>query len=431
MANNQVDEVMDNLLARGNTHRDVLEDHYNKSTMEHVGIMESASDFVVVITDTNGNVIVNSNPVEPEIKQVIQSAVQQPISSDGEIIEEKWKTKKYIASDSLIKVDGEIKGHVLMFAETNKVKNMLLQLGNQFKIIGILTIILTIITILILSKFITSPLIKIKEATEQIYKGNKQIKLNLKRNDELGSLAKTITRISHDLDQLKTERSEFLTNISHELRTPLTYIKGYADIINRPNIKIEDTKNYSSIIKDEAEQLSILIKNLFDLAKVDQNKFAINQEWTPLCEVIQSVINRLRPAFNDKNLTIEEHCPKSLVAFIDPPRIQQVLINILDNAKKHSFEGGKITLNVSDTSNEIEILITDEGEGIPEEEIPYLFNRLYRIDKSRSRLSGGSGIGLTIAKEIVESHGGSIKIVSELGKGTSVKVNLPRGEKYV
>ncbi|TFB25015.1 HAMP domain-containing histidine kinase [Filobacillus milosensis] len=428
LANNQVDEVMDNLLARGNTHRDVLEDNYSRSTMDHVRIMEAASDFVVVITDTQGQVLVKSNPIEYEIEQVIQRVIQAPIDSKGEIVEKRWKDKKYIASDSLIVIDNEIKGHVLMFAKTNKVKNMLDQLSYQFKIIGLLTLILTIITIFILSKLITAPLKRIKEASEQIYNENKQIDLNTKRKDELGVLARTITRISKDLDQLKAERTEFLSNISHELRTPLTYIKGYADVLNRPDLSGKDTRKYSLIIKEEAEQLSLLVKNLFDLAKVDQNKFDINKEWVSLCEIIQSVTERMRPAFNEKQLTIDTKCPADLIALVDPSRLQQVLINVLDNAKKHSYENSVITLKVKEDLQHINIIVDDEGEGIPKEEIPYLFNRLYRVEKSRSRLSGGSGIGLTIAKEIVESHGGVIHIDSEIGVGTTVTIALKKGE---
>lgn len=428
LANNQVEEVMDNLLARGNTHRDVLEDHYTPATMEHVGIMESASDFVVVITDTEGQVLVNSNPIEDEISQVIQQAIEQPIDSDGAIIEDEWKDKKYIASDSLIMLDNNIEGHVLMFAETGKVKGMLHQLGRQFQIIGLITLILTVITIYILSKLITAPLIRMKEATEQIYSENKKLDLNTKRKDELGVLAKTITRISKDLDQLKTERSEFLSNISHELRTPLTYIKGYADIINRPNLSDEEKKKFSYIIKEEAEQLLILIKNLFDLAKLDQNKFDINKEWTLVDHLIHSVIERIKPVLDDKEIKIVSSCPNELYAYIDSSRIQQVLINLLDNAKKHTASNKRICLNVSHSETNIKIQVTDEGEGIPKEELPYLFNRLYRVEKSRSRTSGGSGIGLTISKEIIESHGGSIQIESELSVGTSVIIHLPKGE---
>ncbi|MET3682719.1 signal transduction histidine kinase [Alkalibacillus flavidus] len=428
LANQQVDEVMSNLLARGNTHRDVLEDHYDQSTIEHVATMESSSQFIVVITDNNGEVIARSNDLNEELEGLIQQSMNLSVRQEGEMIEDDWRHENYIASSSPINVADNTEGYVMMFAETSNVKQVLSELANQFKWASILTLILTIVTILILSKFMTTPLIRIKEATEQINKGEKQIHLNTSRQDELGSLARSITDMSNELDQLKSERSEFLSNISHELRTPLTYIKGYADIINRPNTSFDDRKKYSLIIKEESEQLSILIKNLFDLAKVDQNKFMINQEWVSLCELIQDVMARLTPAFNDKQLTVESDCSDELMAYVDPPRIRQVLLNILDNARKFSNEGGKVSLNVTTEENTIIIKIVDEGEGVPVEELPYVFDRLYRVEKSRSRLSGGSGVGLTITKEIIESHGGTIEMDSELGNGTTVTVSLPKGD---
>ncbi|WP_058308783.1 sensor histidine kinase [Gracilibacillus massiliensis] len=429
LANTQANEVMDNLLARGNTHRDVLEDHFNASTIDHVGMMESASDFTVVITDPNGNVIVDSNHIEAEMKAVIQKALQNPIQSDGEIISSNWKENQYIASNSIIMTGNEVKGHVFMFAETNKIKHVLNEMGKQFKLIGLLTFIITIVTIFILSKLITVPLIRMKKATENIQKEKGELPLDIKRKDELGVLARTIKELAEDLTHLKTERNEFLSSISHELRTPLTYIKGYADILSRREINKTDTLKYSTIIKEEAEQLSILIKNLFDLAKVDQHNFVINQEWILLDEIIQSVIRRMKPAFDNKNISVVVQCQENLKVYIDNARMQQVFINLLDNAQKHSLHNTSILLKVVEHKRSLEIIIQDEGEGIPNEEVPKVFNRLYRVEKSRSRLNGGSGIGLAITKEIIESHGGNIKMESELGKGTKVIITLPKDEK--
>ncbi|UOQ83974.1 sensor histidine kinase [Gracilibacillus salinarum] len=429
LANTQANEVMDNLLARGNTHRDVLEDHFNASTIDHVGMMESASDFTVVITDPNGNVIVDSNHIEAEMKAVIQKALQNPIQSDGEIISSNWKENQYIASNSIIMTGNEVKGHVFMFAETNKIKHVLNEMGKQFKLIGLLTFIITIVTIFILSKLITVPLIRMKKATENIQKEKGELPLDIKRKDELGVLARTIKELAEDLTHLKTERNEFLSSISHELRTPLTYIKGYADILSRREINKTDTLKYSTIIKEEAEQLSILIKNLFDLAKVDQHNFVINQEWILLDQIIQSVIRRMKPAFDNKNISVVVQCPENLKVYIDNARMQQVFINLLDNAQKHSLHNTSILLKVVEHKRSLEIIIQDEGEGIPNEEVPKVFNRLYRVEKSRSRMNGGSGIGLAITKEIIESHGGNIKMESELGKGTKVIITLPKDEK--
>src|SRR5699024_6066936 len=172
-------------------------------------------------------------------------------------------------------------------------------------------------------------------------------------------------------------------------------------------------------IREETDQLTVLIKNLFKLAKIDQNNFVIKRERVKLCELIQSVIELIQPALTEKKIKLNITCPNEIIAFVDPERFQQVLKNILDNAQKHSYEGSKISIDVKATLERIIITTTDEGEGIPEQELPYLFDRLYRVEKSRSRQSGGAGLGLAITKEIVESHSGSIEVHSELGKGTS------------
>src|SRR5690625_4946422 len=274
---------------------------------------------------------------------------------------------------------------------------------------SLITIALTIITIFILSRFIAQPLIKMKEATEQSSKGKHNVELHTDRKDELGELANSITRLSKDLKELKMARNEFLASISHELRTPLTYIKGYADII-----------------REETEQLTVLIKNLFDLAKIDQNNFLIRREKVAICEIIQNVVELIQPVLTEKNILVNVNCPNEITAFVDPERLQQVFINILDNAIKHSDESSQISLDVNQTAQYLNITITDHGEGIPRQDLPYIFDRLYRVEKSRSRQSGGSGLGLAITKEIIESHGGSIDIRSQPGMGTSVIIKLKR-----
>ncbi|APC49043.1 HAMP domain-containing protein [Virgibacillus dakarensis] len=428
IANERIDEVMDSLLARANTHSAVLENNFDSSTLEHVAIMESESEFAVIITDANGNIIINSDPVEKEMFEVIVHTDYKDIPSVGKVVEQRWSEKQYIAVDSPITIDEEHQGHVFMFANTNIVKNMVNHLSDQFVIVGLITIVLTIFTVFILSRFITLPLMKMKEATEQLSKGKNKVELHKERKDELGELAGSIMRLSSDLERLKNDRNEFLASISHELRTPLTYIKGYADIINKQDITDEERKEYLDIIREETEHLTVLVKNLFDLARMDENRFVINRKNVNFRQLIQTIEERISPVLEEKNITLFASCPVDIIGNIDPDRIQQVLLNILDNARKHTPEGKSISLEVTQYDREITITISDEGEGIPKEELPYLFERLYRVEKSRSRESGGTGLGLAIAKEIIESHGGTIEIESELGKGTRVIVHLTRGE---
>ncbi|MCF3942283.1 sensor histidine kinase [Oceanobacillus alkalisoli] len=428
LANERIEEVMDNLLARGNTHSDVLEEHFNQTTLEHVAIMESESDFAVVITDASGFVIVHSDPIDEEMLEVIKHTDTHQIPTDGKVIEERWMEKDYIATDSPITINEEHQGHVFMFADTDNIKRIVDHLSDQFLIIGFITIILTIITVFILSRLITKPLIEITKATEQLSKGRNRVELQTDRSDELGELANSITTLSNDLEHMKKERNEFLASISHELRTPLTYIKGYADIISRDDITDDEKSEYLEIIREETEQLTVLVRNLFNLAKMDQNTFGINRQNIEFGKLIYTITERIRPALEEKNIIFLVSCPSNIIANIDPDRMQQVLLNILDNAKKHTSEGKRISVEVYQNKHNIKTIISDEGEGIPEEDLPYIFERLYRVEKSRSRLSGGTGLGLAIAKEIVESHGGSIEVNSKIGEGTSFEIILQRGE---
>ena len=230
-----------------------------------------------------------------------------------------------------------------------------------------------------------------KEATEQLSEGKHDVVLHTERKDELGELARSITKLSKDLKELKMARNDFLASISHELRTPLTYIKGYADIINRPHTTKEEILEYAKIIREETEQLTVLIKNLFELAKIDQNNFIIHRERVLLAELIHHVVERIRPVLTEKNIKIHVKCDSKMETLLDPERFKQVITNILDNAQKHSDEGSLITIEVIESVKDIMITISDEGEGIPERDLPYIFDRLYRVEKTRSKQSGGTG----------------------------------------
>ncbi|MGB6406324.1 MAG: HAMP domain-containing sensor histidine kinase [Planococcus donghaensis] len=427
LVNERVDEVMENLLARGETHSEVLADSFEKVTLSHVGMMEAATDFIVVITDDDGEILVNSDALEPEMLAVLEHTEFEERPPEGEIVEENWQDKRYIATDSPITIDGQHAGHVFMFSPTDNIDRIVAHLKNQFLLVALIALVVTIITILLLSRFITLPLIRMKEATEQLSQGNNRVDLTNERNDELGELANAITKLSTDLDRLKKARNEFLSSISHELRTPLTYIKGYADILERGDTTEREREEYLSIIREETAHLTALIGNLFDLAKLDRNQFAIEQKQVSIAELLNSVALLVKPAFEEKQITLSVQCTEDLQANIDSERIQQVLLNILDNARKHSFSGGEVRITCTEEENKIAIRIRDQGQGIPEDELPFVFDRLYRVEKSRSRERGGSGLGLAIAKEIIESHDGQINIDSQFGKGTTVTIRLKRG----
>ncbi|RAK17169.1 HAMP domain-containing protein [Anoxybacillus vitaminiphilus] len=424
LVHSRINEEFEQLLARGNNHRDVLEKNYDSSTLEHVTMMESEAVTDVVITDDKGNILYFSDHILPFAKRIIKNEVKN-IPHDGMIVQKNWQKESHISTVSPIRVDGKIKGYVYMFQNTASIQNMIYKLKHHFIIVGILSVFLTIITIAFLSRVITIPLIRMKQATEKLSKGDFSVRLQVKGEDELAQLGKSIQTLARDLEYLKKERNEFLASISHELRTPLTYVKGYADIARRPNIKEEEREKYLTIIYEEAEHMQKLVKDLFELAKMDQHSFQIHKSSTNLCSFLRKVYEKMHPAFQAKNMSLIYHCDGNITVHIDQKRFEQVMMNLLDNALKYSEQGSTVSIDVRTEKKNIVMIVSDEGRGIPEEDLPHIFERFYRVDKSRSRASGGTGLGLAIAKEIIEAHGGSIYADSIYGKGTKMMITLP------
>lgn len=274
LVNTRVNEEMTALLKRGNSHRDVLEKYYDEQTISHVALMESEAETTVVITNTNKEVLAKSNEINTTIKNHI-SSMQTRTDHNGAIIENHWKTSNYICTVSPIIVAGKHEGYVYMFLGTKSIEKLVNGLTKQFIIAGAITFLLTVITIFLLSRLLTKPLLHMKHATEKMSKGDLSVSLTTTRNDEIGELASSIQTLANDLHYMKTERSEFLASVAHELRTPLTYVRGYADIALKETTSPEQRLRYLSIIKDESDYITNLVQDLFSLAQMEQHNFSI------------------------------------------------------------------------------------------------------------------------------------------------------------
>ncbi|WP_257345720.1 sensor histidine kinase [Pseudalkalibacillus decolorationis] len=426
LLSNRIEDETNSLLARGNSHRDVLAKHFEDVTLDHVALMESEAETIVVITDEYNDILVHSDSISDVMMQTINS--DRTHTEKGQLIENRWRNKPYMASVSPIYIDDQLKGYVYMFLDTKSIRNVSDRLTFQFLIIGGLSIILTAITVFFLSKFITNPLIRMKKATEHINTGLGTESLDVQRKDELGDLARSIASLSNDLQHLKKERTEFLASIAHELRTPLTYLKGYADFANRSTTDESKRKQYLKIIKEESERLSKLVTALFDLAKIDQHSFSIQKKHVNIVILINEIIEKVRPTFEEKGVKLDLECKDTFYLSVDEERIKQVIINLLDNSLHYTDRGKLVQVKIKEDGHDVIISVMDEGEGIPAEQLRYIWDRLFRVDKSRSRKHGGTGIGLSIAKEIIEKHGGTIEASSVLGKGTIMKIRLKKGE---
>ena len=236
--------------------------------------------------------------------------------------------------------------------------------------------------------------------------------------------------VFHDVSELKRlerVRREFVANVSHELRTPLTAIKGYAETLRDGGLRDPETAaEFVRVIHRHAERLRALIEDLLDLAAVEQGEARIDLAPVALRDVATQAEAVARPAAAGKRHTLTLDVPGDLPRVLaDRDRLGQVLINLLDNAVKFTPEGGRIEVSARPSSGRVVLSVKDNGVGIPPEDIGRIFERFYRVGRSRDRREGGTGLGLAIAKHLTQAMGGTIEVESSTGSGTTFRVSLP------
>lgn len=227
--------------------------------------------------------------------------------------------------------------------------------------------------------------------------------------------------------RLENMRKEFVANVSHELRTPLTSIKSYAEtLLDGALDDKEASEKFLGVINSEADRMTRLVKDLLQLSRIENQQMQWFFEPISFVDLVKNAVEKMELEAAGKNQKLEFYVIGEIPGIeADYGRIEQVVFNILTNAIKYTPEGGTVTVYAGRMYNEIYLKVTDNGIGIPEDDLPRIFERFYRVDKARSREMGGTGLGLSIAKEIVEAHSGTINITSEKDRGTEVTVRLP------
>ncbi|MEH7074489.1 cell wall metabolism sensor histidine kinase WalK [Neobacillus drentensis] len=229
-----------------------------------------------------------------------------------------------------------------------------------------------------------------------------------------------------DQEKIDAERREFVANVSHELRTPLTTMRSYLEALADGAWRDEEiAPNFLEVTRTETERMIRLVNDLLQLSKMDSTDYKLTIEWVNFVDFFHRIIDRLEMSKN-QNVTFKRKLPKyAIFVEIDEDKMTQVLYNIISNALKYSPEGGQVTFSLKEKDDKIIVSISDQGVGIPKENIGKIFDRFYRVDKARTRKLGGTGLGLAIAKEMVNAHGGAIWATSEEGKGTKISFSLP------
>ena len=254
---------------------------------------------------------------------------------------------------------------------------------------------------------------------------NVSIESNGSKHDHLMSeLSVKVNNMAKQLSSMEIMRQDFVSNVSHEIQSPLTSIRGFASLLQNENLSYEEKKSYLDIIENETKRLSKLSDNLLKLSALDSGTKELQIIAYDLGNQLKNVILSLEPQWANKNIEFEIECPHTIVN-ADKELMSEVWINLLNNGIKFTPYNSKIYVTIENHRSSIGVTIKDSGVGINEEEQKRIFERFYIVDKSRKRELGGNGLGLAITKKIVDLHGGSINVESEINKGASFIVSLP------
>jgi len=294
-----------------------------------------------------------------------------------------------------------------------------------------IALIITLLASWLISRQISAPLRNLFASAQSISDGNYQERVKLPANlqesqmDEIQRLSSGFNQMAASLERTEEMRKQLIADISHELRTPLTTIKGSIEgLIDGVLPAQNDTYEH---ILTEATRLQRLVDDLQELSRLEGGSFSLVLQNFPLQPFLEKLIRQFQPLFERKGVHLSSDFQTNLGEIkADPDRLNQILINLLTNGLNYTPENGNVTLSVQKTQTKIQFQVIDNGVGIAPEHLPHIFTRFYRADKSRSRTAGGSGIGLTITKHLVEAHGGSIQAFSDgLEQGSRFVFHIP------
>jgi len=327
-----------------------------------------------------------------------------------------------------LQVDGEIVGWLVPAAfqgPRNNIQQNFLGTVQQGLIISSLV---TLLIALILGGFLiqsfTRPIRKLANATEKVASGELGYQVDIQSKDELGKLASSFNSMSADLEKSDLARKQMTADIAHDLRTPLTIMQGYTEAMS--DGKMDGSPEIYEVMHQQAQHLNYMIDDLKTLSLLDSEELSFQIQNIDPDFILQQVESAFSPLASEKGILFILNSNHSLPRVnLDPDRLTQILGNLINNAIQVLSPGGKIEVSALQTGNNLTLQVADDGPGISDDDLPYIFDRSFRVDKSRAAGNGSSGLGLSITKKLVEAQGGIISVESKIGAGTTFQVDFP------
>ncbi len=320
----------------------------------------------------------------------------------------------------------DVIGVLLLVSPVQEIMQNLYQLQDQMVLIFAAIALTSLICAWVFSRVITRPIAGLNRGIQKMSKGDFSARVKVRGSGEMKQLARAFNSMSEKLETLDQSRNQFVSNASHELKTPLATMKIMIEsLIYQPDMDKNLRTEFMTDINNEIDRLSAIVSDLLTLVQMDSQNVKLTRENLSIAQLIKDNAHRLTPIANQKGQKIVLQLQDSCDIYADKSKLNQVIYNLMENAVKYTQASGVIRVSLQRQGRNAIFKVSDNGPGIPKENLPHIFDRFYRVDKARSREKGGTGLGLSIVHQLVLLHGGAINVESEEGRGATFIVELP------
>jgi len=375
-----------------------------------------------VVDDTNRSMddsLVGQTLLQREVLEVLNGRSVPPILYRGD----EYVLK--IAISARDNYSGEV-GAVLLVDSVDDIFNSLAEIRTRLYLYSLAVGLMVGLLVLFMSHRLIAPLRQIVRVVQRMSAGQLNLRIPISSRDEYSILSRTFNDMTEKLEQVDKTREEFVSNVSHELKTPLTAIKVLSEsILSQESVPEEVSREFMQDINNEVDRMVNITTDLLALVKVEQREQSLNIALTDINELVEDILKRLAPLAEQKKVILLYEEVRQVQIDADEIKLALAISNIVENGIKYTPGGGTVKVVVDSDHQNVHITMQDTGIGIPEEEQDKIFNRFYRVDKTRDRDTGGTGLGLAISRATVLLHNGSIRLTSNPDEGSLFSIRIP------
>ena len=408
----------------------------NRDFMVNLDVVSHISDSDILICDATGRVILCSDSItgcNHQRLRVDREYLDKVVRSGGDsatgMIPDLYEDTRYVVAIPITDfVTGQNLGIVISSTPTRSTAAIMTRISNIFMVVSLLVVLISVVAMMILVRRQSDPLRQMAQVARSFGHGDLDVRVKLTDDyaEEVEDLALAFNNMAQELQKSEYQRKEFVANVSHELKTPMTTISGYIDGILDGTIPEHRRQYYLQIVSDETKRLSRLVRSMLDISRLEDGSVPEEKKvHFDLEEALGQVLITFEKKITDKNLNVDVDMPAHPVfTHACEDYVTQVIYNLIDNAVKFCPEGGTLGLKIQQGGGKVYVTVSNDGETIPAEELPLVFDRFHKLDKSRSQNRDGWGLGLYIVKTLVSSHGENISVTSREGK-TAFTFTMP------